>query len=97
MPTCACTTSVCCLLTLCGSYALKWTLPPMVLATLIMNHRACTYFILYFLVFFATLSHQVNFTSGGLTKIQEALVDPGSVLQDYVTTINNCCTDEIVL
>ena len=32
MPTCACTTSLCCLLTFCGSYALKWTLPPMVLA-----------------------------------------------------------------
>ena len=39
---------------------------------------------------FATLSHQVNFTSGGLTKIQGTLADPGSVLQDYVTTINNC-------
>ena len=36
----------CCLLTLCGSSALKWTLPPMVLATL--SHRACNYFILYF-------------------------------------------------
>ena len=39
----------------------------------------------------------MNFTSAGLTKIQETLVDPGSVLKDYVITINNCCTDEIVL
>ena len=39
----------------------------------------------------------MNFISGGLTKIQETLADPGSVLWDYVTTINNCCTDEIVL
>ena len=39
----------------------------------------------------------MDFTSGGLTKIQEILADPGSVLQEYVTTINNCCTEEIVL
>ena len=39
----------------------------------------------------------MNFISGELIKIQEILADPDSVLQDYVTTINNCCTDEIVL
>ena len=107
MPACSCTTSVCYLLILCGISALKWTLLPMVLATL--SHRACNYFILYFpggfchivpsgkfyhnnfiirinawlsLVVFVTLSHQVNFTSGGLTRIQEILADPGSVLQE---------------
>ena len=72
-----------------------WTLPPMGLATL--SHRVCNYFIVYFPGGFATLSHQVNFTSGGLTKIQETLADPGSVLQEYVTIINICCTEEIVL
>ncbi|XP_065912613.1 sperm-associated antigen 6-like [Dysidea avara] len=35
-------------------------------------------------------------TSGGLKKIQEILADPGSVLQEYVTTINNCYPEEIV-
>ena len=30
----------------------------------------------------------MNFISGGLTKIQETLADPGSVLQDYVTILS---------
>ena len=29
-------------------------------------------------------------------QIQEILADPGSVLQEYVTTINNCYPEEIV-
>ena len=38
----------------------------------------------------------MNFTSGGLSKIQEILADPGSVLQEYATTIDNCYPEEIV-
>ena len=43
-PPCSYTTLVCCWLTLCGSSAQKWPLPPMVLATL--SHRACNYIFL---------------------------------------------------
>ena len=49
-----------------------------------------------FLMVFATLSHQVNFISGGLTKIQETFANPGSVLQEYVTIIDNCYPEETV-
>ena len=71
MPACSCTTSVCCLLTRCGNSALKWTLPPMVLATL--SHRACNYFILYLSDGFC---HTVP--SGELYFIVLCLIIPGS-------------------
>ncbi|XP_075443673.1 sperm-associated antigen 6 isoform X2 [Ascaphus truei] len=35
-------------------------------------------------------------TSGGLKKIQEITTDPGSPLQEYIDTINNCYPEEIV-
>ncbi|XP_053569932.1 sperm-associated antigen 6 [Bombina bombina] len=35
-------------------------------------------------------------TSGGLKKIQEIAADPGSALQEYINTINNCFPEEIV-
>ena len=35
-------------------------------------------------------------TSSGLKKIQETLADPGSVLQEYATIIDNCYPEEIV-
>ncbi|CAH2282277.1 sperm-associated antigen 6 isoform X1 [Pelobates cultripes] len=35
-------------------------------------------------------------TSGGLKKIQEISADPGSPLQEYINTINNCYPEEIV-
>ncbi|XP_002164433.1 sperm-associated antigen 6 isoform X1 [Hydra vulgaris] len=35
-------------------------------------------------------------TSGGLKKIQEIKVEPGSSLQEYVNEINNCYPEEIV-
>ena len=44
------------------------------------------------------LLYRLNYTltSSGLKKFQETLVDPGSVLQEYVTTINHCCPEEIL-
>ncbi|XP_054893469.1 sperm-associated antigen 6-like [Poeciliopsis prolifica] len=35
-------------------------------------------------------------TSGGLKKLQEIEADPGSTLQEYINTINNCFPEEIV-
>ncbi|XP_030055230.1 sperm-associated antigen 6 [Microcaecilia unicolor] len=35
-------------------------------------------------------------TSGGLKKIQEISAEPGSLLQEYINTINNCYPEEIV-
>ena len=35
-------------------------------------------------------------TSGGLKKIQEIKVEPGSALHEYINTINNCYPEEIV-
>ncbi|MGH0190522.1 UNVERIFIED_CONTAM: hypothetical protein FKN15_047532 [Acipenser sinensis] len=35
-------------------------------------------------------------TSGGLRKIQEIKSEPGSVLQEYINSINNCYPEEIV-
>ncbi|XP_028659187.2 sperm-associated antigen 6 [Erpetoichthys calabaricus] len=35
-------------------------------------------------------------TSGGLKKIQEIKAEPGSSLQEYINTINNCYPEEIV-
>lgn len=35
-------------------------------------------------------------TSGGLKKVQEIHAEPGSVLQEYINTINNCYPEEIV-
>jgi hypothetical protein len=35
-------------------------------------------------------------TSGGLKKIQEIKAEPGSVLAEYINTINNCYPEEIV-
>ncbi|KAJ1189981.1 hypothetical protein NDU88_006722 [Pleurodeles waltl] len=35
-------------------------------------------------------------TSGGLKKVQEIRPEPGSVLQEYINTINNCYPEEIV-
>lgn len=35
-------------------------------------------------------------TSGGLKKIQEIKVEPGSLLQEYINNINNCYPEEIV-
>ena len=35
-------------------------------------------------------------TSGGLKKIQEIKMEPGSALHEYINTINNCYPEEIV-
>ena len=35
-------------------------------------------------------------TSGGLKKVQEIKADPGSPLQEYINSINNCYPEEIV-
>ncbi|XP_025055487.1 sperm-associated antigen 6 isoform X2 [Alligator sinensis] len=35
-------------------------------------------------------------TSGGLKKVQEIKAEPGSLLQEYINTINNCYPEEIV-
>ncbi|KAL7976591.1 hypothetical protein Chor_008540, partial [Crotalus horridus] len=35
-------------------------------------------------------------TSGGLKKVQEIKADAGSLLQEYINTINNCYPEEIV-
>uniref|UniRef100_W5N1M2 Sperm associated antigen 6 n=1 Tax=Lepisosteus oculatus TaxID=7918 RepID=W5N1M2_LEPOC len=35
-------------------------------------------------------------TSGGLKKIQEIKAEPGSALQEYINSINNCYPEEIV-
>jgi len=35
-------------------------------------------------------------TSGGLKKVQEIKAEPGSALQEYINTINNCYPEEIV-
>eukprot|EP00063_Salmo_salar_P037781 XP_014012616.1 PREDICTED: sperm-associated antigen 6-like [Salmo salar] len=35
-------------------------------------------------------------TSGGLKKVQEIKADPGSALQEYINSINNCYPEEIV-
>ncbi|NWU90072.1 SPAG6 protein, partial [Upupa epops] len=35
-------------------------------------------------------------TTGGLKKIQEIKAEPGSLLQEYINTINNCYPEEIV-
>ncbi|KAI1242657.1 hypothetical protein IHE44_0000195 [Lamprotornis superbus] len=34
-------------------------------------------------------------TSGGLKKVQEIKAEPGSLLQEYINTINNCYPEEI--
>eukprot|EP00069_Balaena_mysticetus_P019091 bmy_11950T0 len=36
-------------------------------------------------------------TSGGLKKIQEIKAEPGSLLQEYINSINNCYPEEIML
>jgi hypothetical protein len=35
-------------------------------------------------------------TSGGLKKVQEIKAEPGSLLQEYINSINNCYPEEIV-
>lgn len=35
-------------------------------------------------------------TSGGLKKVQEIKAEPGSLLQEYINTINNCYPEEVV-
>uniref|UniRef100_A0A803VAR9 Sperm associated antigen 6 n=1 Tax=Ficedula albicollis TaxID=59894 RepID=A0A803VAR9_FICAL len=35
-------------------------------------------------------------TTGGLKKVQEIKAEPGSLLQEYINTINNCYPEEIV-
>ncbi|KAL6085428.1 hypothetical protein STEG23_031706 [Scotinomys teguina] len=35
-------------------------------------------------------------TSGGLKKVQEMKAEPGSLLQEYINSINNCYPEEIV-
>ncbi|PKK31910.1 hypothetical protein A306_00000034 [Columba livia] len=35
-------------------------------------------------------------TTGGLKKLQEIQAEPGSLLQEYINTINNCYPEEIV-
>ncbi|RLW11477.1 hypothetical protein DV515_00001446 [Chloebia gouldiae] len=35
-------------------------------------------------------------TTGGLKKVQEIQAEPGSLLQEYINTINNCYPEEIV-
>ncbi|KAM6214255.1 sperm-associated antigen 6 isoform 2-T2 [Rhynchocyon petersi] len=35
-------------------------------------------------------------TSGGLKKVQEIKAEPGSILQEYINSINNCYPEEIV-
>ncbi|XP_004859935.1 sperm-associated antigen 6 isoform X7 [Heterocephalus glaber] len=35
-------------------------------------------------------------TSGGLKKVQEIQADPGSLLQEYINSINNCYPEEVV-
>uniref|UniRef100_A0A8C3BZC3 Sperm associated antigen 6 n=1 Tax=Cairina moschata TaxID=8855 RepID=A0A8C3BZC3_CAIMO len=35
-------------------------------------------------------------TTGGLKKVQEIKAEPGSLLQEYINTINNCFPEEIV-
>ncbi|NXS54923.1 SPAG6 protein, partial [Brachypteracias leptosomus] len=35
-------------------------------------------------------------TTGGLKKVQEIKAEPGSLLQEYINTINNCYPEEVV-
>lgn len=52
-------------------------------------------------VFFQVLPHdskarRIFVTSGGLKKVQEIKAEPGSILHEYINTINNCFPEEIV-
>lgn len=41
-------------------------------------------------------ARRIFVTSGGLKKVQEIKAEPGSVLHEYINTINNCFPEEIV-
>ncbi|XP_053119575.1 sperm-associated antigen 6 isoform X2 [Hemicordylus capensis] len=43
-----------------------------------------------------TKARRLFVTSGGLQKVQEIKAEPGSLLQEYINTINNCYPEEIV-
>lgn len=41
-------------------------------------------------------ARRIFVTSGGLKKVQEIKAEPGTVLHEYISTINNCFPEEIV-
>lgn len=41
-------------------------------------------------------ARRVFVTNGGLKRVQEIKADPGSALQEYISSINSCFSEDIV-
>lgn len=41
-------------------------------------------------------ARRVFVTNGGLKRVQEIQADPGSALQEYISSINSCFSEDIV-